>query len=88
MRNHGANLGHIPSHARHGSVEMDVTGMYAKARLIRYPVGVFTGDPSGEVISELTYLGDSGKKNLFPKTLPTSVNLGPMFKLNKVYTAL
>ena len=44
------NPGITPSKAREGNIQMDATGCYVKARLVRYPVDVYPGDSSGEVL--------------------------------------
>ena len=73
------NPGPTPSHAKRGSLKLDTTSIFGKARLVRYPVGVFTGDPSAEVLAEVIYRGKKGNQEMFPKVLSTNVDLGPMF---------
>ncbi|MFH1897407.1 MAG: hypothetical protein ABH886_04100 [Candidatus Desantisbacteria bacterium] len=73
------NPGHTPSQARKGNYKMDTAGMWADVRLVRYPEGVFTGDPSGEILANVVWEGKKGKEEVFPKILSAKVDLEPMF---------
>lgn len=72
------NPGPTPSKARDGQQEMDATGIECRARIVRGEEGAFTGDPS-EVLAQVEYRGEAGKKDVFPKVLSTRVELGPLF---------
>ena len=71
--------GSTPSQARLGKQEHDVTGVYAEARLVKYPVGVYPRDPSGEVLTKITWHGQTNEKEVFPKIVSMKSDLGPMF---------
>ena len=73
------NPGLSPSKARTAHRELDSTGVQAVARLVKYPVGVYPGDASGEVLGEIGWKGQNAKKEIFPKIVATKIELGPMF---------
>lgn len=73
------NPGPTPSQARTAQRELDSTGMQAEARLVKYPVGVYPGDASGEVLGRVQWQGQNAKKEMFPKILATKIELGPLF---------
>ena len=73
------NPGPTPSKARTAQRELDSTGMQATARLVKYPVGVYPGDASGEVLGTIQWTGQNDKKEIFPKMVATTIELGPLF---------
>lgn len=73
------NPGPTPSQARTTQRELDSTGVQAVARLVKYPVGVYPGDTSGEVLGMVQWQGQNAKKEMFPKILAAKIELGPLF---------
>lgn len=73
------NPGPTPSQARTTQRELDATGVQAVARLVKYPIGVYPGDVSGEVLGMVQWAGQNAKKEMFPKILATKIELGPLF---------
>lgn len=71
--------GQTPSQARTAQRELDTKGAYAIAKLVKYPVGVYPGDASGEVLGMVEWKGQDTKKEMFPKSISTKLELGPMF---------
>ncbi|MBI3776140.1 MAG: hypothetical protein HY273_11420 [Gammaproteobacteria bacterium] len=71
--------GQIPSQARTAQRELDAKGAYAVAKLVKYPVGVYPGDVSGEILGIVEWKGQDAKKEMFPKSVFTKLELGPMF---------
>ena len=72
------NPGPTPSESLTKKREMLSRGMGAEAQLVRYPIGVFTNDPSGETLCKVSWIGDDENK-IFPIILKSEVDLGPMF---------
>ena len=73
------NPGPTPSQARTVRRELDTTGVRAVARLVKYPVDAYPGDASGEVLGTVQWIGQNAKKEIFPKTVATKIELGPLF---------
>lgn len=73
------NPGPTPTQARTAQRELDATGVHAVARLVKYPVGVYPGDTSGEVLGTVQWTGQSSKKEVFPKVVTAKIDLGSMF---------
>lgn len=73
------NPGPTPSKARTAQRELDSTGVQASARLVKYPVGVYPGDASGEVLGSVQWAGQNAKKEIFPKIVASTVDLGQLF---------
>ena len=73
------NPGPTPSQARSAQRELDSTEVTAVARLVKYPLGVYPGDASGEVLGMVQWKGQNAKKELFPKIVAATIELGPLF---------
>ena len=73
------NPGSTPSQARTTQRELDATGVQVVAKLVKYPVGVYPGDVSGEILGMVQWTGQNAKKEMFPKILATKIELGPLF---------
>jgi hypothetical protein len=72
------NPGPTPSQARTPQGKKPAKGMSAEVRLVRYPVGVFTGDLSGEILAKAEWSGKDDEE-AFPILLSTSCDLGAQF---------
>ena len=70
------NPGPTPSKARTAQRELDSTDMQASARLVKYPVGAYPGDASGEVLGTLQWTGQNEKKEMFPKMMQRQLSWG------------
>ena len=71
--------GQTPSQARTAQRELGAKGAYAMAKLVKYPVGVYPGDASGEILGMIKWSGQETKKEMFPKSVTTKIELGPLF---------
>ncbi|MFN7939405.1 MAG: hypothetical protein U0R19_39125 [Bryobacteraceae bacterium] len=61
------NPGKTPSQALTGRRMMRAPGATAYARLVRYPVGAYSGDPRGQQLVRLDFAANTeGKEELFP----------------------
>jgi hypothetical protein len=72
-----------PSLARSGSADSVMAGGRAEARLVRYPEGVYPGDPQGKVLIKVSWGGEnrSVEKNPagYPLVVSRTADLGPQF---------
>jgi hypothetical protein len=71
--------GPTPSSARVPREPHRAAGIEAFVRLVRYPVDVYPGDASGEVLAEARFRGEEGRDEPFPYVLRAEADLGPLF---------
>ena len=69
------NPGPTPSTVLSEKVTLDETGIDCLLRAVDYPIGVYPGDPAGNNLAQVRFLGQKDIESEFPKSLTAAFNI-------------